>query len=281
MKLSYPVTVPDTSAKVMAWCDEYSEAFPALKKSGYEAVELLVRDPKTVNRNLLDELLELNQLSLSAIGTSPMQKEDQLFLMDTDEERREEALRRFDDLIDLAAYYRVPVLIGKFRGRVGDQPGCTLGDLQNIMRKACKKTEKAGIDIYLEPQSRSSINNLNTVEECIAWINESGCKNIKLLMDLYHLEKTEKSVTESLLRSKDYIGMIHMSDSERRIPGYGNIPMQDVLAALEIAGYEGYLSMEIKQYPSSAEAAGLCVLSLKYIESLKDGRNETVHLVNK
>lgn len=269
MKISYPVTVLDTSAKVMAWCGEYNEAFLTLKKFGYGAVELLVRDPRTVNRNLLDGLLELNQFSLSAIGTSPMQIEDKIFLMDTDKKRREEAIRRLDGLIDLAAYYHVPVLIGKFRGMVGNQPGCTLGDLQDIMSKACKKAEEAGVDIYLEPQSRSSINNLNTVEECITWINELGCKNIKLLMDLYHLEKTEKSVVESLLRSKDYIGMIHMSDSERRIPGYGNIPMQEVLAALETAGYEGYLSMEIEQYPSSAEAARLCVLSLKYIESLR------------
>lgn len=50
MKLSYPVLVPDTTAKVMAWCEGYQEAFYMLKKLGYEGIELHVRDPLTVNR---------------------------------------------------------------------------------------------------------------------------------------------------------------------------------------------------------------------------------------
>jgi sugar phosphate isomerase/epimerase len=268
MKLSYPVLIPDTSAKVMAWCEGYQEAFRTLKKLGYEGIELLVRDPLTVNRDLLDGLLKENQLSLSSIGTSPMQKEDKLFLMDPDQGKRKEAIRRLRDLIDLAAYYQVPVLIGKYRGMVGDQSGCTLGDLQNIIEKAGQWAEDAGIDIYIEPQSEDSINNLNTVSECIAWINSLNCGNIKLLLDLYHMEQTEESIVTSLLKAINYIGMIHMSDTERLVPGYGRIPVKEVLSTLDTIGYQGYLSMEIKQHPSTLQAAELSLLSLRYMKEL-------------
>lgn len=272
MKLSYPVSVPDTSAKVMAWCDGYDEAFYKLKKFGYQGIELLVRDPGTVDRNHLDKLLKKNQLSLSSVGTSPMQKEEQIFLMDPDTGRRKEAFRRLKDLIDLAAYYHVPVLIGKYRGMVGNQSGCSLTDFHNIMIKAAQWAEDAGIDIYIEPQSHESINNLNTVSECITWINDLKCSNVRLLLDLYHMEKTEKSITESLMKARNYIGMIHMSDTKRLVPGYGNIPMKDVLNTLELMEFKGYLSMEISQYPDTVHVAALSILSIKYISGINEGQ---------
>lgn len=265
MKLSYPVLVPDTTAKVMAWCEGYQEAFYTLKKLGYEGIELLVRDPLKVDRELLNELLKENQLSLSSIGTSPMQKEDQLFLMDEDPEKRREAYRRLKDLIDLAAYYQVPVLIGKYRGMEGTQSGSTLNDFKTIMEHAGKWAEDAGIELYIEPQSEDSINNLNTVSESITWIKGLNCNNIKLLLDLYHMDKTEQSITESLLNARNYLGMIHVSDSDRLIPGYGQIPMKAALNTLDKIGYQGYLSMEVKQEPGPVQAAERSILSLNNI----------------
>lgn len=99
MKLSYPIAVPDSGIKMMAWCNEYEMAFKQLKEIGYEGVELLVRDPQTVDIRLLDQLLDENGLVLSAIGTTPMQTRDGLFLLHEEERVRTEAYYRLEQLI--------------------------------------------------------------------------------------------------------------------------------------------------------------------------------------
>lgn len=269
MKLSYPVPVPDASEKLMAWCCPYEDAYPYLRGAGYQGIELLVKNPDTVDKERLNFLLQSNQLELSCVGTGPMQRDDRLYLMGADKDKRKEAVRRLYGLIELASLYHVPVLIGKYRGMAGTQPGCRLEDFERIMTEADETAGSSGIELFLEPQGKDSINNLNTVEECVSWIERNRYRNVKLLMDIFHMEQTEDSITGTLERYRDYIGMVHMSDSRRLVPGYGKIPVKQVLEVLEDTAYGGYISMEIRQYPDSATTASLSAMSINYIETLR------------
>ena len=65
MKLSYPVSAPDSQAKVQAFCGEYEAAFEWLAEHGYAGVEILVRDPAALSVERLDGLLERWGLSVS------------------------------------------------------------------------------------------------------------------------------------------------------------------------------------------------------------------------
>ena len=106
MKLSYPVSAPDSQAKVQAFCGEYEAAFEWLAEHGYAGVEILVRDPAALSVERLDGLLERWGLSVSAIGTSPMQVQDHLFLLHPEEGNRREAMARCRELVRLGEYYR-------------------------------------------------------------------------------------------------------------------------------------------------------------------------------
>ena len=57
MKLSYPVSAPDSQVKVQAFCGEYEAAFEWLAEHGYAGVEILVRDPAALSVERLDGLL--------------------------------------------------------------------------------------------------------------------------------------------------------------------------------------------------------------------------------
>ena len=255
MKLSYPVCTPDATEKIMAWCGDYEEAFSFLRNTGYAGIELLVKDPAAVDREELKRLLAENGLSLSAVGTTPMQKEDHLFLMDPDPEIRREAAERLFGLIDLAAEFEAPVLIGKYRGTAKDADGCRLEDLAEVLKKADEEAGRRGTLLFIEPQNASNINNLNTIGETVSWIRENHFKNVMLLMDLFHMDQTEESITGSLKTYAAYLGMVHMADSGRKIPGTGSLPMKEILNTLYGIGYKGYLSMEIKQEPDERTAA--------------------------
>lgn len=269
MKLSYPVWARGTQEAIMAWCGNPKEGITYLGENGYTGIELLVRNPECVEKEEIQEILNRSHMKVSAIGTTPMQKEDHLFLLSEDKEIREEALKRLKGLINLAGWFGAPLLVGKYRGEVKDTDFCRMSDLEEIIHIADKLAEENGTELLIEPQSPGNINNLNTVKETVEWVQRNEFKNVRLLMDLFHMDKTEKNIKDTLVKYRNYIGMIHMADSERKVPGFGKIEMQSILEILDVIDYQGYLSMEIKQIPDTRFAAALSAMSLQYMHGGK------------
>ena len=255
MKYCYPVTTPECKGNIKAIMESYDKAFSWLRECGYDGVELLTRDPAAVDIQLLDEKLAEYDLQIAAIGTSPMQIEDKLFLMHPDKANRDEARSRFTGLIELGRHFNAPVLYGKYRGMLRDEPGCSRDDLLNVTLDVCNKAAEAGIRVLLEPQNPTNINNLNTIDESLSWIIENDIPALGLLADIYHMGITEPDICASLVKAMGYIGFIHMSDSERKIPGTGSLPLREVYKTLVKSGYPAYVSFEINQLPDSFTAA--------------------------
>lgn len=249
MKLAYPVAEPAYTGKVKAYTGGYAAAFSSLRKQGYQGVELLIANPDTVQRDVLREELERFGLKLAVIGTSPMQIGEKLFLLHQDPENRREARRRMSGLIRLCAEFQVPAVIGKYRGRLADAPGCRENDLEAMLKDVCAEAASFGVAVLIEPQNADNINNINTIQDGLDWIRRIGYEKMGLLADIYHMGITESSIVDSLRHAAGHIGFIHMSDSERKVPGDGTLPIVDVVRTLDETGYGGYISLEIDQNP--------------------------------
>lgn len=76
---------------------------------------------------------------------------------------------------------------------------------------------------------------------------------------------TESDLCHAILVMGSSLGMIHMSDSDRRIPGKGELPVRKVLSALKRAEFQGYISMEIKQEPDSGTAAHCTIFGARIV----------------
>ena len=270
MKLAYSVVSPESGGRVKACYGPYEDIFPKLKEMGYEGIELLVQDPERVDTALLDQALEKWELSLAAIGTSPMQSEEKLFLIHPDKACSGEAKERCHSLLKLCARYQVPALIGKYRGQVMDEEGCREKDLEAALAQVCREAKALGVEVLLEPQNATNINNINTISDGLCWIQKLGYENLGLLADIYHMGVTENSISQSLKAAGKRIGFIHMSDSGRKAPGEGNLPIAEVMRTLREINYEGYISLEIDQEPDSLGAAARSAEYLKGLISKKD-----------
>ena len=248
----------------MAFSDDYDKVFPALKKDGYEGIELLIRDPATVDTEKLDCYLVDYGLKVAAIGTTPMQKSDKLFLLSENADVRAEARKRCSGLIRLCAKYRAVALIGKYRGMLdNEKPGCTMADLENVMTSVCAEAAKAGVTVAIEPQNPTNINNINTIDDAISFIVKMGLDNLGINADIFHMDITEDDICESIKKAARYIDFIHMSDSERKVPGLGNIDVEKIVKTFKIIDFNGYMSFEIKQNPDCFSAAKGCADTLK------------------
>ncbi|MDF2524647.1 MAG: sugar phosphate isomerase/epimerase, partial [Clostridiales bacterium] len=124
---------------------------------------------------------------------------------------------------------------------------------------------KKDIVIALEPQSKTNLNNLNTTQEGLQWIDNLNIPNLFLMLDTYHMDVEELSVVTSFIEARGRVKHVHIADSNRRIPGEGNINFLEVLKLLKTINYDGFLSLEIAQGTDGLSAAAKSWKYLNYI----------------
>ena len=120
----------------------------------------------------------------------------------------------------------------------------SISSLKEIVQAA----KDSGVIYCLEIVTRYEQFLINTVEEGIALIERVGSDNLKLLLDLYHMNIEEDSIIESIhyAAQRHCIGELHVGESNRRIPGTGatHLDWPNIFGALKEENYEGPIVME-------------------------------------
>ena len=82
-----------------------------------------------------------------------------------------------------------------------------------------------------------------------------GAPNLKYQYDVYHRQRTEGNLVQSLREQFGWIGHIQIADApERHQPGTGEINYRRVLATLDELGYDGYVALEYRPRGSTEES---------------------------
>lgn len=255
MKLAYPVEAPDNHAELMAMRGDFKMNLRLLRSIGYRSVELLVRDAEALMQTDFSRTLQSEKMSVCAVSTAPIHKQDGYTLLSPDSERSANAILRIRGFIPLAGRYGCPILIGKVRGNTGKSRGMRLDDLRKILIRLCAEAAEHGVSLLLEPQNGKNINNLNTIGQAIKFIAAVGAENLGLHLDLCHMNDTEPSIAESISDAAGKIGFVHAADKDRTLPGDGRIDFEAAINALKAVQYDGFISPEVKQLPDSESVA--------------------------
>lgn len=179
---------------------------------------------------------------------------------------RRNAIKQLEGLIKLGSQFSAPVVIAKFRGQTEDISGCRMEDLAIALHHGEDLAASLDVELTIEPQSAPGMNNLNSIEESVQWIEAHNLKHTRLLMDTFHMNVTEDSVIESMKKYSNYLGGIHLADTDRRIPGLGSLDFSAILDTLHKLNFHGPASLEVKQIPDSATAAFLSCHTIRYLE---------------
>ena len=93
-------------------------------------------------------------------------------------------------------------------------------------------------------------------------MDEIDAPNIKLQYDVYHMQKMEGNLIETLTANLGRIGHIQIADVPgRHQPGTGEINYRFLLDQLDSLGYDGFVSLEYIPQPDT-------VSSLKWFSQL-------------
>lgn len=264
MKLCYPVTTEDSHVTIMGLSGNFEENLALISTNGFDGVELMVRDPRLLSANRLKQQLACYGLVPAAIGVTPMVSEDHITLASPLENVREEALRRARAGVELAAELQVPFCIGSFRGSVNEDPGNTLEDARRAFFDICTHAKQCGTTVLFETQSKKNGNYLNSVREGVQWIKDLEQDNIKMILDVFHMNLNAPDLLEGLAQAEGMYGMLHLCDSDRRMMGFGHFDLVSFLNATLAEGFDGFVSTEIKQLPDPVTAVEMTARYYNY-----------------
>lgn len=266
MNYAYPLATPEIDRPLLALAGEPARACAQLRAIGYNGVELFVRDPTAFDSSALLRAVDDEGLEVAAIGTGPVAVHDGLTFADA--RTHAAAVDRTRHIVDFAAAAGAQVNIGKLRGDLGAAaPAEAAARRDDAFRAVCAHAAALGVEITLEPQNRSVVDNLNRTAESLAWLRALAVPNLRLMLDTFHQHQEDPCPIASLVAAREVLRHVHFADVGRRPPGSGGIDFATYLAVLRSLGYDGYATVEIAQAPDSLTAARRSLEWLRTIEA--------------
>jgi sugar phosphate isomerase/epimerase len=255
MKFSIVLSTQPSSFSALAYKGNLAENIAKIKRLGYDGVELAVRDPDQLDFDFLASILKEHNLPVPALGTGQAYVEEKLSFTDPRKEIREQAIARIKSQAMLAAKLNAMVIIGLVRGKQQGNVSAETAEcwLIDALRECTSLNED--IKFAIEPINRYETNLVNTVRSGIELLEKVDKKNVGLLLDTFHMNIEESSITESMKLAGDLLFHFHVADSNRWYPGAGHIDFPSVFETLAEIGYTGYVSAEILPFPEPDVAA--------------------------
>ena len=151
---------------------------------------------------------------------------------------------------------QVNCLVGKLPS--GVDPAAARTTLVANLRLAARALEAAGLRLLIEPVNHFDIPGffLTRTDQALALIDDVGAANLRVQYDLYHAQRMEGELGNTLAQHLPRIGHIQVADNPGRgEPGTGEINFAWLFRHIDALGYDGWIGCEYK--PRASTLAGL------------------------
>ena len=260
--------LPETQPVTLRGSIEYLCRFA--KETGYDALELHVRDPKRYDAKKIRSTAEQYGLSICAVTNGMEYTVSGLSLIDDDPDKQGEAIARVFEHVDFVAELGAMIIIGIMRGNVpkGKPVQLYLDRFAKALLRICDYADQKQVPVVLESILRYINNYLNSVPATMDFITGLGHRNLFLHLDTHSMALEEKNLKDSILYCEHKpLGYVHYSDNNRMYPGGGALNFADFTRALINIDYTGYITIECLPSPSAEESA---VRGLSYLKSIEN-----------
>ena len=261
--------VPEVRGGPFIFWDGITAACAAAARIGFHGLEVFPHTAAAVPVDELRTALDDHGLVLAAVGTGAGGVVHGLALADPDPAGRQRAIDYVRAVIELAAPFGAPAIVGSVQGRSapGEEREEALARLVDSMAQLGEAAAAAGGRLVLEPLNRYETDLCNTLAAGVEVIERTGSDRIGVLADLFHMNIEETDIAASLLAAGPRLGHLHFVDSNRRPAGCGHLSYGPIAAALRAAGYRGWAAVEAFSYPDPEAAARRSINSYRaYLE---------------
>ena len=128
-----------------------------------------------------------------------------------------------------------------------------------VVSRVAGRAGKLGMRLGIEPCNRYETHLLNTAAQAVGIIERTGAGNLFIHLDTYHMNIEEEGIAKGFADAGEHLGYVHLSESNRGVPGRGNIDWEETFSGLKQVDYDGPLTLESFVHLAPELASGLAV----------------------
>ncbi|MHA6643451.1 sugar phosphate isomerase/epimerase family protein [Mesorhizobium sp. A623] len=147
--------------------------------------------------------------------------------------------------------------IGKTTGRAPTQR--EIDGMCRFLERAARAAKAHGLKLGIEPCNRYETHLINRGSDAAKIIRQVGADNIFIHLDTYHMHIEEESFAAGFEAAAPFLGYVHVSESNRGVPGRGMVNWQACMKAMADIGYRGPITLESMNHVDVDIAGGLAV----------------------
>jgi D-psicose/D-tagatose/L-ribulose 3-epimerase len=225
--------------------DEHLPIIKALKKAGYDGVELPLFDGTPDHYARLGDHLRKLELGVTTVtvmgeGNNPLS---------SDKAERQAAVKRVKWAMDCTAALGGNILAGPVHSELGyfSGHGATAQErkrgiaFHRVLGDHGAKTE---VRLALEALNRFEVYFLNTMAQLVDYLDEVDHPHVKAMYDTFHANIEEKDPIAAIKTIKRHLIHVHISENDRGTPGKGHVALAETYKALKAAKYDGWMTIE-------------------------------------
>jgi D-psicose/D-tagatose/L-ribulose 3-epimerase len=112
------------------------------------------------------------------------------------------------------------------------------------MIEVMKVVEDCDVYFNVEVVNRFEQYLMNTAQEAVDYVKCVGSPHCRVLLDSFHLNIEEDNVHDAIVSTGKELGHFHIGETNRRAPGRGRMPWDEIFRALKKINYTGAITME-------------------------------------
>ncbi|MEZ5825603.1 MAG: sugar phosphate isomerase/epimerase family protein [Geminicoccaceae bacterium] len=114
-------------------------------------------------------------------------------------------------------------------------------NIRKALKPVARRAGELGMTLGLEPCNRYETHLLNTAAQAVSLIERIDEPALMIHLDTYHMNIEEKGMADGIRTAGKHLKYIHLSESDRGVPGSANVNWEETMAALAETGFDGDL----------------------------------------
>lgn len=231
--------------------EAFADVLRRVRALGYQGVEFNLTEPAGFDVDGLLKLTMAMDFPVVSFLTGVNYFADGLCLSSPNAEVRRRAVERLEYCASVAARFGAVLVVGQMQGFLSDEPDHAVGEkrIAECMKRVTNAAERYGTTIVFEPVNHLQAGFNNSLADVMALAAEIDSPHFKPMLDTFHMNIEETSMTEPILRVNKALGHFHLCESNGSVLGSGHLDFKPILASLEKIGYGGYVSFKVYRQP--------------------------------
>ncbi|HEX2951183.1 MAG TPA: sugar phosphate isomerase/epimerase family protein [Armatimonadota bacterium] len=233
MTPSLPLSVPDWCF-FQQWHDKPDAYYQQLHHLGITGVEMVEQGRWSIARQAGLRLMNISGPGMADGLNNPA--------------HHAELVTQLGETITLARQHDISAVIVFSGNRHGIATDEGIENCITSLQQLVPLAEKAGVTLLFEMLNAFDHADYQADHSAFGFeiVRRINSPSVRVLYDIYHMQRMDEDVIRDLVDNIEYIGHIHVAESPRRTRpvAAGVLSYRDIIPAVIAAGYRGYWGLE-------------------------------------